>query len=320
MVIMNGKIKSNFNLYSYMIAPVAFYRFGRWSMSIFKEDKSRQKFLMFSIFIYLLYFLILTFKDISLVGIVNISRVLLEDAGDNNNINATLYGLMASVGIGCIAIIFIKKENFWLRLGFILLALLAMLGVIHLVNRTGIIIFVTCIVFSLFVSTKFNITKMFWALFVLLILVFAVIKTGIIDQNILDAYTQREESGRYNAASMGGRSDMWLSAIKDMFIHPFGWNPVGYTYAHNMWLDIARIAGLLAFIPFLIATILHIKNLLKSIRSKYFTNFTAIIFSINVSMLLSSFVEPVIEGSLLFFCLLMMIWGITKSLTVEKIN
>lgn len=85
-----------------------------------------------------------------------------------------------------------------------------------------------------------------------------------------------------------------------------------------MWLDIARVAGLLAFIPFLIATILHGKNLLKLFRNRYITNFTAIIISINVAMLLSSFVEPVIEGSLLLFCILMMIWGITKSLAMEN--
>ena len=315
MIIMNGKVNSNFNLFSYMIAPVAFYRFGRWSMNIFKEEKSRQKFLMFSIFLYLLYFLILTFKDISLVGIVNPTRVLL---GDDHAKAATLYGLMASVGIGCIGVVFAKKENFGLRMGFIALALLAMLGVIHLVNRTGVAIFVICIVFLFFVSTKFNIPKMFGVLFILLVLGFFVVQLGLVDQSILDAYAQREESSTYDASSMGGRRDMWLSAIGDMFVNPFGWKPVGYRFAHNMWLDIARVAGLLAFIPFLVTTILQCNNLLKLLRNKYLTNFTAIIISVNISMLLSSAVEPVIEGSLLFFCLLMMIWGITKSLAVEN--
>jgi hypothetical protein len=139
-----------------------------------------------------------------------------------------------------------------------------------------------------------------------------------VDQSVLDAYAQREENSAYDASSMGGRSDMWLSAIGSLFTSPFGWEPVGYTFAHNMWLDIARMAGLLAFIPFLIATILHGKNLLKLFHNRYITNFTAIIISINVAMLFSSFTEPVIEGSLLFFCILMMIWGITKSLAMEN--
>jgi len=318
MMIMNGKVSSNFNLFSYMIAPVAFYRFGRWSMNIFKEEDSRQKFLMSAILFYLIYFFILTFKDIAITGIVNPTRVLLGDIGNDHAKAATLYGLMASVGIGCIGVVFAKKENFWLRLGFIALALLALLGVIHLVNRTGVVIFVACIVFSFFISTKFNISKMLGALFILLVLGFFVVQLGLVDQSILDAYVQREESSTYDVSSMGGRGDMWLSAIDDMFVNPFGWEPVGYGFAHNMWLDIARVAGLLAFIPFLAATILHCKNLFKLLRNKYLTNFTVIIVSINISILLSSFVEPVIEGSLLFFCLLMMIWGITKTLAMEN--
>ena len=308
MLIINGKVNSIANLFSYMIAPVAFYRFGRQSMKIFKEDNLRQKFLIFSILLYLGYFLLLIFKDIGIVGIVNTTRVL----------SATLYGLMASIGIGCIAAIFVKKENFWIRLGFIILALLSMLCVIHLVNRTGLVVLVICLAISFFISTRFNASKMVGRLFILLMLGFLVIQIGLVDQSVLDAYAQREENSAYDASSLGGRSDIWLSAIGSLFTSPFGWEPVGYTFAHNMWLDIARMAGLLAFIPFLIATILHGKNLLKLFRNRYITNFTAIIISINVAMLLSSFVEPVIEGSLLFFCILMMIWGITKSLAMEN--
>lgn len=316
-LLINEKNTSSYLPISYVISPIAFYRFGRLSMNIFKEDNSRKKILMFSILLYLGYFFLLIFKDILIVGIVNQSRSLF-DVGGKSTMAATLYGLMTSIGIGCIAVIFVKKENFWIRLGFITLALLALLGVIHLVNRTGVVIFVACIVFSFFISTKFNIPKMLGALFILLILGFVVIQTGLVDQSVLDAYAQREESSTHNASSMGGRSDMWLFAIGSLFTSPFGWESVGYTYAHNMWLDIARMAGLLAFIPFLIATILHGKNLLKLVRNRYLTNFTAIIISINVAMLLSSFVEPVIEGSFLFFCILMMIWGITKSLAMEK--
>lgn len=318
MVIMNGKVNSNFNLFSYMIAPVAFYRFGRQSMNMFKEDKSRQKFLIFSILLYLGYYFLLTFKDIAIVGIVNPTRKLLGDIGDDHAMAATLYGLMASVGIGCIAAVFVKKENFWIRLGFIVLSLLSMLCTIHLVNRTGVVILAMCVAISFFVSTKFNVPKMVGSLFILLILVFVIIQTGWVDQSVLEAYAQREESSTSDFSSMGGRLYMWLSAFESLFTSPFGWEPVGYTFAHNMWLDIARMAGLLAFIPFLIVTILHGINLLKLFHNRYITNFTAIIISLNVAMLLSSFVEPVIEGSLLFFCILMMIWGITKSLAMEN--
>lgn len=63
---------------------------------------------------------------------------------------------------------------------------------------------------------------MLGALFILLILGFVVIQIGLVDQSVLDAYAQREESSTHDVSSMGGRSKMWLSAIGDMFVNPFG--------------------------------------------------------------------------------------------------
>ena len=213
---------------------------------------------------------------------------------------------------------FVKKESFWLRIGFITIALLAMICTIHLINRTGIIVFFVCLSLSFLISSRFKMSNMIVSLLLLLILGIIIIRIGLIDQNILDAYAIREERKGAELYTIGGRYNMWMSAFGDMFRYPFGWTPVYYKYAHNLWLDIARVAGLLAFIPFLIATILHCKNLLRLICDKYISNFSIIIISINLAMFLASFVEPVIEGSLSSFCLLMMMWGITKSLVVEN--
>lgn len=317
MVVLNGRNNSYFNLLSYIIAPVAFYRFGRWTMNIFRNDIARQKFLFFTILLYLGYFFILILKDIALVGIVNETRLLLGDTNDFESWSATLYGMMASVGISCIAVIFTRKQKLWLKLCFISVSILSLLSVIHLVNRTGIIIFLSCLFISLLVYTKFNIKRMTSAVLLITFIVFVVYKSDIIDQNILDAYAQREESSTTNASQLGGRTEKWEVAIDNLFTHPWGWDDSG-GHAHNLWLDIARIAGLLPLFPFLLATFLYIKNFLYLVIKKSYSNFTIILISINTGMILSSFVEPVIEGSLLFFCMLMMIWGVTKSLVVNR--
>ena len=317
MVVLNGRNNSYFNLLSYIIAPVAFYRFGRWTMNIVRNDIARQKFLFFTILLYLGYFFILILKDIALVGIVNETRVLLGDTNDFESWNATLYGMMASVGISCIAVIFTRKQKLWLKLCFISVSILSLLSVIHLVNRTGIIIFLSCLFISFLVYTKFNIKRVTSAVLLIIFIVFVIYKSDIIDQNILDAYAQREESSTTNASQLGGRTEKWEVAIDNLFTHPWGWDDSG-GYAHNLWLDIARIAGLLPLFPFLLATFLYIKNFLYLVIKKSYSNFAIILISINTGMILSSFVEPVIEGSLLFFCMLMVIWGVTKSLVVDK--
>ena len=102
---------------------------------------------------------LLTLQDIILVGIINETRVMLGDLGDDNTLAATLYGLMSSVGIGCIAALFMKGENFLFRIGYIILALLSMMVVIHLINRTGIIIFFACIIAAFSISTKMDVHR-----------------------------------------------------------------------------------------------------------------------------------------------------------------
>ena len=313
-------VGSVFNLLSYFIAPVAFYRFGQCSMNIFKEENSRQKFILGVVLCYLIYLFILTLKDIAIVGIVNETRVLLGDLGNFNALNATLYGMMSSIGIGCIGSIFTKKQKLWIKLVFILLSIFSLLTVIHLVNRTGLIVCCACLVISFIISTKFNISRMVGILAILLLIVFILVSNNIIDQEIFDAYSKREESSTHDSSSMGGRSRLWLYSIENLLTRPFGWSANEYGLAHNLWLDIARVGGLLPFLPFLAVTFLYLKNLLRLIKKRASSNFIIIMISINIGMLLSSAVEPVIGGSLLFFCLLMTIWGMTKSLAVEKID
>ena len=90
MALMTDQYGSGFMLISYIVAPVAFYRFGRWSMSVYIDENARQKFLFCIIICYLAALIYMTIKDILIVGIVNTSRVLLEDPNNDETLAATL--------------------------------------------------------------------------------------------------------------------------------------------------------------------------------------------------------------------------------------
>lgn len=323
MVYINGKSNSYFVLLSYMIAPTVFYRFGKFLMDFIRQDISRQIFLICSIVLYLVYLYILTFRDVALVGLVNESRILLNNDSEMSfsmrGIGATMYGMMSSIGIGCISSIFIKKQNLSLKICFIVITILSMLCVIHLVNRTGIVVFATCIVMSLLIHSKMNPYKVFSGLLIIAVVVFIIVKTEMVNQDIIDAYVYRESSSTSNSSELGGRLDNWQGAIADMFIHPFGWTSHEYNYVHNLWMDIARVGGILPLIPFLFATFIYIKKIIRLSLKKYLSHFAIIIISVNIAIFLSVFVEPVIEASLLYFCIMMMIWGITSNLSRENI-
>ena len=154
-----------------------------------------------------------------------------------------------------------------------------------------------------------------WMILVFILGLFLV-KYGVINEEILTAYQDREISSTANAYELGGRSDIWSDALQKFVTNPFGWPRV--EYAHNLWLDIARVGGWLPLFFFILATIAWIKNSLRLIKRP--TTFILLLFSINIAMLIASFVEPVIDASMLFFSIMMMVWGCTTVVSQEKIN
>jgi O-antigen ligase len=159
-----------------------------------------------------------------------------------------------------------------------------------------------------------RLSKIITSLIIIAILAVVVIKAGIIGEDIINAYMSREMSSTSDASQLGGRSDIWADAVQQLVTHPLGWERV--RYAHNLWLDIARVGGWFALLLFIIPTLRWVRSCFRLLR-KPMTPFLLLILSMNAAMFLSSFVEPVIEGSILFFSLLMMVWGTTEYLSRE---
>ena len=315
--LINGNaVDSKFIQGAYLLAPVAFYRFGRFLFQYNKNDESRQKVLLSILLLYLTPLFIATFKDISLVGFINETRQLLGDVSNNQGaLAATLYGLMASLGIGGVSVVFLRNQHLFIKYSFVLLGIFSLISVIHLVNRTGLVICVASLFLSFIASTKMNIKKIIPAVFVCVILYFLLDVFGVVSQDMKDAYNARENDSSYDSSSAGGRTELWMDAVNNLIIQPFGWELK--RYAHNLWLDIARVSGLCAFIPFVYATIRLVKDSLKVI--KYNKSHSGIILlTIVFAGMLNAAVEPTIDGSMLFFSILMMLWGMMKQVALES--
>lgn len=313
---MNNGIGSGFVFISTLIIPISFYRFGRWIIEWIDDERKRLWFIFLSFLCFLLPVLFLTIQDMILVGFINESRTMLSDIGkEDNTLAATLYGLMSSTGIGFISLFFAKSLNYKYKIIYLTVFAISILIVLHLVNRTGLFLLLICILFSTIYSTKKNPLKIIPVMLFLFVIIFFMIEFGVIDQDILDAYAQRETSTTANIAEFGGRSDRWSDAISNLFTNLFGWKRK--SYAHNLWLDLAAVGGWLALFPFLIASFKTFVNVKKVIK-KQVTPFRLVLLSTFLSMFFNSMVEPVIEGSLLFFGLFLMIWGMLKSVTFES--
>ncbi len=77
------------------------------------------------------------------------------------------------------------------------------------------------------------------------------------------------------------------------------------------------IGGWLALIPFLVFTIKTLSSFRKLFHS-YLTPYRMALMTVFVSMFCNAMVEPVIEGSILFFVMLIMISGMVIALSQEN--
>ena len=314
MSIFGDQPPSGFVTISYIVTPVAFYRLGYYLMAEYTTELERFKLLLFIVGTYLLNLFILTITDVSVVGIVNDARTFTGVSADSDTLSATLYGLMASLGIGCVGAAFSRNMKPIMRILFSLLVGLSLLTVVHLVNRGGLIILIGSLFITIFLKYKKEKSKIVFYLALLLTIGSFVLQSDILGQDILMAYEQRNNVGGYEATTAGGRTELWITSLSNMLTHPLGWTQK--SYAHNLWLDLAKVGGWFSLAPFMIVTILLFKNILKCLK-KYFPFHFAIIV-LNVAMLLAASIEPVIEGSMLFFSLLMLVWGITASISKEQ--
>lgn len=316
-VILSGRMQSGFLSISYLITPVAFYRFGQYLMSEFKGETQRYYLILSIGYAYLFNMFVLTVASIATVGIVNNSRVLFGVTMRDESLAATLYGLMASYGIGCIGVVFAKDTKVVVRILSLGLVLLSMLTVVHLINRTGVVILACCLMISLALSYRRQKMKTVIVVMLLLLGTFILVNRGLINGDVLDAYARRNNQKGYDFVTAGGRTELWSDAFKNLCRNPMGWYQK--SYAHNLWLDIAKVGGWISLFPFICTTLLFMKNICLLFK-KLHSSFSCSIIVLNISLILAASVEPVIEGSMLFFSILLVLWGMTNSLSKQSLN
>lgn len=312
-LIIDDRVISWANTISYAICPILFYRMG-----VYIADKTTKRGLVIilTMLVACLTFPLLmsTIDSIVKTGeFVNIYRTLGSEGFEDDTIGATYYGLYASLGLACVSMLFTRMQK---ALIYKILALCcviaALLTTIHLVNRTGLIILVVCLLLAILYSTKGSILKKLLLLGVCSGVVVAVLYWVLPDlttDEIFEAYLSREEDADFDLASGGGRFKLSLNVMQKMFYNPFGMPEE--SYAHNMWLDIIRVAGFLPFVPFIVATFINYKQVWHILKGRDM-EIAPYLLGLNVALLLSCMVEPIIEASALYLYIVMMMWGVNS--------
>lgn len=299
----------------YALAPFTFYIIGRY----FSMNYSSTEILYF-----LLVFIALVYAFIPAVSIIihiiengfsggrNLS--LLWDNG--HELSATLIAARFTLIMSSLAILFIQKSyGFERKVKYVIACafIISLLCILRLASRTQILIaFLTFILSALYLISRLPSNKKISLVFVIfsLAIVFISFYLAFSDSVIFNTFNERKEDTDY-VMSGSGRTRLWLMSVGNVFSEPAGWSDSGITFAHNLWLDVSRVSGILPFLflcIFTILSILLIFNVVKIAPENHFINIT--ILSYFIGFMAVFFVEPIIEGLLSFFLIYCLFIGI----------
>ena len=303
-LLINGLAESLSEAFVTLLSPICFYLAGSQLARNNEKRLDPEKITLILITSFALLTYIRTFQSINALGVVNASRVLVF-GNKEVVLSATLYGLNVAFGLTGLALFIFHKHSIY-RLVYLLIFTFSILLVIHLVNRTGIVLAGAAVVLCFVYSLKYK--KLNFSTVILLLFLASCVFwfTGNADVN--SAYEARADS----VSSGGGRSQLWEASIECLLKYPGGWvNEPGaiQQYAHNLWLDIARQTGWIPFIFMLIASIAAIRKMYILLMNDKNMQYIWL-FTLNGTFFLAAMVEPVIEALPSFLYIGAFLWGL----------
>lgn len=314
-MLLNNLYKGSIGLLLFhLLYPVTFYILGRYLM---KKWYDQIYFLFFMLISFLsLPSLVSIYSDIIANGFLNETRSVYVDHGETA-MSATLHGVRLSLFVVMIGLMFAKvsslREKMYQYM-FLLLSVLSIIANVHLVNRTALAIMIISLVLVFILNIKhYKISNTIAVSFLILLITVSAFYFLNTNKEVIDLYTYRNRSDGSGVTDVGGRLIRWESALNLIVNEPLGGGAFKYGYryyAHNFWLDVAEMAGIIPAIVILVFTIVNLRKNYHLIIHSNTNNifFLSILLALNLGFLLTFFVEPIYEANppyvFLYFCLM----------------
>lgn len=304
------------NVFFQSLYPPTFYLLGKWLV------KARTDYL------YILFFLIISLISISVFidvvndirenQFINVLRTIEREDGTKSSA-ATNLGMRVSLAISSIGVMFspvlnAKEKNY--KIAILTVSLLGIMCAVHLINRTGVVIsFVSIFVLLIVNIKKYSIIKLLLIITLSSILFAVYFPTMQLGAKVEEAYSQRSQTETSNAIA-GDRGWRWQRGIEDIINYPIGYSGVEErgTYAHNFWLDTSATGGFMSLMFLMIVTFVHLK---RSVRLLFYMKnglLKSIIICCNIGFFLTCFVEPVMEGYMIYIFLFFFFIGMNSQI------
>ncbi len=281
------------------IVPVFFYIFGKHLSSKVRSTSNLSDLFVFLHLCLSQYILRLALTGQQFNNLYADIRALVDSEG-NILYSATGVGVLVSLGlVGLSVALFVKSLSVFRKILWAILFLISLYVVTFFINRTGIIIGIICVALLSLFELKNSIGRFFIILIIGACLFSFFNLLGGIDSSIIDQYRSRSLEDE--------RSRLWVEAIPLLFLHPFGFHSIT-SYVHNLWLDVARNAGLIPFVFLMIVTIKTLFSLKRILKER--SDYAKLLLCLFICMTLSVSVEPIISAVPSYFLIYLFLFGI----------
>lgn len=281
------------------------------------------------------FFLFLTLMFFSIIPIISIIEQVFEGEflgarslyliwDKNELISATGLGAYFSINMGAIALLNAPKvTKLQKKISFLVIVLfvLALICVFRLGNRTQLIIALVAIILSYILNFKrmSNFNKLFQFIFFSFVIGY-ILYLFASESEIVKLYQDRIGDSEVGELELGGRLQRWGLSLESLLTDPWGWKLSRFGYAHNLWLDVARVSGVITLIPLILFSVSSYKLFLKSIKKlkqEKFLGTFILVFYLSIGLLF--FVEPIMEGMYLLFFVFCLFTGLLNGLITNNI-
>lgn len=253
--------------------------------------------------------------DIAKYGFYSETRnIEIEGRGSDEEISAT--GIYSHLMLLTTFITALFTRATWKsKLLYTIFAILAFVVSIRIQSRTSVVILIMVVVLSLLLNLRTIVKKhLIMVIISLGALIFAANYALVTYEEELEILERFHDD---DVNTGGYRTELAMDVLNAISENPWG-GLENMPYAHNMWLDCARVAGIVPLFLLLLITILYIRSLWRIYKLRLSIDDNGcneILVIMGITLLVYMNVEPILEGAPLLFAFFTILLGILRGRT-----
>lgn len=254
--------------------------------------------------------------DINKTGFLVIERDLPIIGWGATPIAATTIASMIIV-LGSYSTYIFSSTNNLKKYIYTALGILGFVSALRLQSRTSIVCIALLFIINIYLNKNYIFKHKFSFFIVLLILIVSI---SYIINNYSEQLAIIERFQDDDIATANGRTELHSGTLTKILESPLGGNK-HLTFAHNLFLDCARVSGLVPFVFLIIFTIKHYWTAFNILKRKNVPDILKYNITIISLLLLVYFnTEPILEGVSMLFAYFCFIAGITNKIKAQYTN